>query len=1510
MAVAKRVTEAEYRGKYSSNIGAGASADADAMRDMAAAADQASDAQDKLAQGMTTTDQVVKRAGPTMEAISRRYDEQARQAALVERADRALASTKETVRQHVIRGAIDEQQAAEIIRRATQDRDNSVLRAQKIAEGMRATYAANTQAAIAAAAANDNAGRGAGKFSQILGQAGLQAQDLAVQLNNGTSAITALGQQLPQFLGAFGPGGAIAGAVVALAALVANIATAGDKAALATGEVSILDSAMRALTGGADEQKESMEKLALAYDKVTGARQDLLRIELQQRIADEAKAIKAQQQALDDIISRIGRGIDVSLAGAGTYQRDLMALRELRTLADRAEYGPLIEQLQQAGGVAGELAGQALTASRAILNLRDSSNQAKEFLANLTGGMLNLNASATEVAGNATDLGSAMLEAFGKQLSDAMQRHTRLVEESRRVTEAYFDPFEKYNARVRELSGLYLSAETRARALAAAQADLAGSFAGVMKVDMPAIDNSDFTAALSAQVESLWGGGIAREAEAAGERMIARAQQAVADTFAGESKQFSQLAQQAITDGGLDASAIMRAAIASAMGESLEDFYKDLRDTLEGVMPGLGDTIKNAFASAATAQGVAKMLGLGEERSRNAGIGAGVGSVAGKFLPGGSKVWSTIGAVIGSAFKGNSAEDAYWQQRSQDLDMLATSISSFMAKTNGMSDLARQFADLEKEYTALRVEAVRLGQPIEDLTSAYQKQRAALTKAFGDDVQSVIDRLTGNQAQADLRALTKAQDQRVQDALVAEYDLAQVRRANALELAEFFGTLTEQQLATMGSLVTAVDRVKARIRDLTSTVNDQLDTQIDLAQTLADSARTQAKALRDLATSLRDQVKSNLTGDLSPLSPGEKYSALSVEFDRLYGLAMGGDQVSAEKIAQAGTDLLQAAKAMYATGPDYVSTFQRVQDALTKVAAVTDIRATAMDRIADAAGVQVEILKAIKAVLASDLGQPTAQAIAAAIADGVLTVDEISGINLTLDNLYKQFANLPGASAQAVKLAIEAIRPELVAGTLTDAQKTALTTGQGAIADALTAFRVDQLAQYRDALIAAGDVIAKLSDFVLDPDGKIPSAVESAFKSTNVQQALSAGVESLFKTALGGNWTALTLTARTDQTFGDALGAWTASNLATRIEGQFGDAIANWATAGDTRTLVQRVDDVFNQAVGAADWDVTLKSLMDQQSPLVTSLTALTAQFPALIAAMQKQAASDAAAAAYDTGMQAYVSPVLRAASTASTTLSGAKAVEAGKSMSSTWYQVDASTGAITAQGGKDSDSTSDARAKALASSLSTIASQIEALTGGDVTDFAVNAGNKYGSGYNFLQYGIDKAQSYGINDFAGIARGFISDVLSTALQGGNASAIDILKAQDWSNLSTSFSAAAQQIYALTHPKPMAMGGLVTGGVPGMDSVHLLAMQGERVLNVPQSAMLETIYRHTAGRGEGKAVSDPAQLAELRALREEMAASRADRAQQARVNAELTTRLVKSNEEMMRLSKQEKAGGR
>jgi len=71
-----------------------------------------------------------------------------------------------------------------------------------------------------------------GNFKAMKGstqQVSYQLQDIAVQAQMGTNAFTILGQQGPQLASVFGPGGAVAGAVISFAALLGGVMFAGLK---------------------------------------------------------------------------------------------------------------------------------------------------------------------------------------------------------------------------------------------------------------------------------------------------------------------------------------------------------------------------------------------------------------------------------------------------------------------------------------------------------------------------------------------------------------------------------------------------------------------------------------------------------------------------------------------------------------------------------------------------------------------------------------------------------------------------------------------------------------------------------------------------------------------------------------------------------------------------------------------------------------------------------------------------------------------------------------------------------------------------------------------------------------------------------------------------------------------------------------------------------------------------------------------------------------------------------
>lgn len=142
-----------------------------------------------------------------------------------------------------------------------------------------------TQALTRHATANDNAATSTGRVSQVIGQAGFQIQDFAVQVQGGTSALTALSQQGSQFLGLFGAGGAIAGAVLTVGILAAQLLKIGDNAE---------EAAKRAEASfkGMAEQQEALSKALEDVNK-------LWRNQAENAVAAE----QASRRALGSILS-------------------------------------------------------------------------------------------------------------------------------------------------------------------------------------------------------------------------------------------------------------------------------------------------------------------------------------------------------------------------------------------------------------------------------------------------------------------------------------------------------------------------------------------------------------------------------------------------------------------------------------------------------------------------------------------------------------------------------------------------------------------------------------------------------------------------------------------------------------------------------------------------------------------------------------------------------------------------------------------------------------------------------------------------------------------------------------------------------------------------------------------------------------------------------------------------------------------------------------------------------
>lgn len=153
----------------------------------------------------------------------------------------------------------------------------------------------------ALAVAAGTAGMSSRQMGSRIQNAAFQVQDIGVQLAAGTSAAQTFAQQLPQLLGGFGAGGAIAGGVVALGALAYKMATAGAN----TEEAKIaLEKYNKQLDELIDKKADKfVTAYALALDSATERQNDLRDAEVAaiSTAAEVEAALRKKQQAQDDL---------------------------------------------------------------------------------------------------------------------------------------------------------------------------------------------------------------------------------------------------------------------------------------------------------------------------------------------------------------------------------------------------------------------------------------------------------------------------------------------------------------------------------------------------------------------------------------------------------------------------------------------------------------------------------------------------------------------------------------------------------------------------------------------------------------------------------------------------------------------------------------------------------------------------------------------------------------------------------------------------------------------------------------------------------------------------------------------------------------------------------------------------------------------------------------------------------------------------------------------------------
>ena len=161
-------------------------------------------------------------------------------------------------------------------------------------------------------AAADGAKRSFGLAKNSTQQLGYQVQDIAVQLQGGTSAFTVFAQQGSQIAGIFGPGGAVIGAVIAVGAAIGG-------------------TLFNSLVGAKEETKDWREEI----DALVNSLRNLSLMELN----DAAQQTQDIIESLTDRMARLRAQIDEEAEDGNWVAADKL----------EKKYGELNQQLQRYG---------------------------------------------------------------------------------------------------------------------------------------------------------------------------------------------------------------------------------------------------------------------------------------------------------------------------------------------------------------------------------------------------------------------------------------------------------------------------------------------------------------------------------------------------------------------------------------------------------------------------------------------------------------------------------------------------------------------------------------------------------------------------------------------------------------------------------------------------------------------------------------------------------------------------------------------------------------------------------------------------------------------------------------------------------------------------------------------------------------------------------------------------------------------------------------------------------
>lgn len=163
----------------------------------------------------------------------------------------------------------------------------------------------------------ENGAKGTGNWKTSMQQAGYQVQDFIVQVQGGQSALVAFAQQGSQLAGAFGPGGAVVGAIIALSSVIAGtfVASLGNGKSAVDALKDAIESTDKVITlsqNGVGALSDKYAALARVNIQVATLMRQQAELELQAALGKVSSEVqKASKDFIgfgDSLISSLGGG--------------------------------------------------------------------------------------------------------------------------------------------------------------------------------------------------------------------------------------------------------------------------------------------------------------------------------------------------------------------------------------------------------------------------------------------------------------------------------------------------------------------------------------------------------------------------------------------------------------------------------------------------------------------------------------------------------------------------------------------------------------------------------------------------------------------------------------------------------------------------------------------------------------------------------------------------------------------------------------------------------------------------------------------------------------------------------------------------------------------------------------------------------------------------------------------------------------------------------------------------